>query len=144
MKKIYSILMMFAMMFATLSFAACSSDDDDEVMGSNLEYVGTWSLQYAEGYGYTSDDFEYIQLKSNGTFIDVQEDSDFEDGYTVDRGKWTVSNNSLVLHIETGILAGSTFSYDIIKKEKDKMTVTMWGATAYLIRVSDDIIEKYI
>ena len=48
------------------------------------------------------------------------------------------------MYIETGSWAGSTLVYDIITKENDKITVAMWGATSYLIRVDDDVIEKYL
>lgn len=145
MKKIYSTIMMLAMMVAALSFTACSSDDDNDSKETNSDLVGTWSVQSVEGWGMSEDDFyDYMQFRSDGTYIEVQEDEDAEKGYTVDKGKWTVSNNKIVLYVEVGVLAGSTFSFDIVKKEKDKITVSMWGLSSHLIRVSDDIIEKYL
>ena len=47
MKKLYSIMMMLAMMVAALSFTACGSDDD-EVDNGNVEasIVGVWECTY--------------------------------------------------------------------------------------------------
>ena len=129
-----------------VSYSSNDDNDGEEPSAPNSEFIGTWSVLYAEGFGSNNvdDSFEYIQLKSDGTYIDVQYDEYEKKGYTIDYGKWNVANNQLVLYVESGILKGSTFLYYIVKKEKDKMTVTMWGLTAYLIRIDDRVIEKYL
>ena len=61
MKKIYSTIMMLAMIIATLSLTACSSSDDDEEGGGNTSsLVGTWKVIEEESY---------IQFKNGGSFI---------------------------------------------------------------------------
>ena len=140
--------MAFAMFaVCSLAFVSCGDDDDDEPSSSISDFVGTWSVQRVEGWGYVVDDsyFEYIQLKSDGSYINVQKDEDEVKGYMVYHGKWNVSGNKLNLKISTpSEWSGTTFSYDIIKKEKDKITMSMWEITSYLIKVSDDTIEKYL
>ena len=43
MKPLYSKLTILAMMIAALSFTACGSDDDDEIVSSPDSYIlGTW------------------------------------------------------------------------------------------------------
>ena len=43
MKQLYSKLTILAMMIAALSFTACGSDDDDEIVPSPDSYIlGTW------------------------------------------------------------------------------------------------------
>lgn len=162
MKK-YLSFMAFAMMAVfSLAVVSCGDDDDDEPTNVDSDYVGTWSVQRVEGWGYDEDNsFEYVQLKSDGTYIDVQEltEEDIEDdeflgfytekekaqGYVVYRGEWSVSSNKLFLKVSTPThFKGTTLTYDIVKKEKDKLTVSMLGITSYLIRVNDKTIEKYL
>lgn len=145
MKKYLSFIAFAMLAVFSLSFVSCSSDDDESPSKENSDFVGTWSVQYLAGYGETLDDeFDYMQMKSDGTYIEVQEDETAKNGYVVYHGKWSVSNDKLILHVTSGDLKGTTWTYDIIKKEKDKMTVAMWGVTVYLVRVNDDIIQKYL
>lgn len=144
MKKIYSMMMMLAMMVAALSFTACSSDDDDNSSGGYSEFVGTWSYQSSTGWTDEVDSFEpvdfwYIQFKSDGTLIEVQEDSSEAQGYAVEYGKWTVSNNKLTVQI-----VGITATYDVITKESNQMTLAIWGETLYFTKVNDSVIQKYL
>lgn len=145
MKRIYSMMMMLSMMVAALSFTACSSDDDDDnSSGGYSEFVGTWSYQSSTGWTDEVDffkpvDFWYIQFKSDGTLIEVQEDSSEAQGYAVEYGKWTVSNNKLTVQI-----VGITATYDVITKESNQMTLAIWGETLYFTKVSDSVIQKYL
>ena len=73
MKKVYSIIMMLAMVVAALSFTACSSDDDKELgNGSNSGgklLVGKW-IPYTwddDDYSFL-EDVGWLQLNSNKTF----------------------------------------------------------------------------
>ena len=135
----------FTMMVFTSIFLVSCGSDNDEPQNSTSDYVGIWSVQHVEGWGLSHDGdngFEYIQFKKDGTFIDIQEDEYETKGYAVSYGELTVSENKLKIKETSGFFAGTTFTYDIEKKEK--LTISMWGATAYLIRVSDKTIEKYL
>ena len=149
MKK-YLSFMAFAMVAVfSLAFVSCGDDDEDEDEPSSSisDFVGTWSVQSVEGWGNDLDDsyYEYMQLKADGSYINVQEDEDEVKGYIVYYGKWSVSNNKLNLKVSTpSEWKGTSLTYEIIKKEKNKMTLSMIGFTAYLVKVSDNTIEKYL
>lgn len=112
---------------------------------ANFSIVGTWKTVFTEGWGYQGDlnegDTEYIQLKADGSFVDVHDD---EDGIYIQHGTWTLTDNEIILRIKDGDLAGSSFTYTILEKETNKLTVSLFGFTGYLIRVSDSEIEKYL
>ena len=63
MKKLYSTIMMLAMMVAALSFTACGGDDDDDInKGGNKEDIG----------GGDNDDYsQSLQITLNGESHDV-------------------------------------------------------------------------
>lgn len=135
----YIKFMAFAMMAVfSLAFVSCGDDDEDS-SNSTSEYVGTWSDTESDEYG-----FEYIQLKSDGTYIDVQEDEDTVIGYTVYYGEWKVSNDKLILKVTSGIGKGIILTYDIVIKEKDKLIVSFMGFTSTFVKVNDSIIQKYL
>ena len=105
--------------------------------------VGTWEVVYREGWGqsYNSDsDKEYIQFYKDGTYFRVIDD---EDGIYTATGTWTETDTDINLHEKSGDLKGSTFTYKILNRESNKITVSMMGITAYLQRVSDSVISKY-
>lgn len=147
MKKIYSTLMMLSLMVASLSFTACSSDDDDN---PSSEFVGTWSLQSStlgeilepgveSGLLEVEDGFVYMQLKSDGTCVCVEEDEDALEGYTIEYGTWSVSNNKMMVTYTIPVVC------DIIEKTNDRMILSLPGiATATYVRVSDSVIQKYL
>ena len=87
------------------------------------------------------DRVEYLQFKADGSFVNVQDD---EDGINIQHGTWKLTDNEIILRIQDGKLAGSTFTYTVSEIGTDKLTVSMWGVTAYLIRVPDSEIEKYL
>jgi len=82
-----------------------------------------------------------LQFKADGSFVNVQDD---EDGINIQHGTWKLTDNEIILRIQDGKLAGSTFTYTVSEIGTDKLTVSMWGVTAYLIRVPDSEIEKYL
>ncbi len=134
--------MAFAMVAVfSLTFVSCGNDDDEELKpeSSVSEYVGTWSDTESAEYG-----FEYIQLKSDGSYIDVQEDEDAEKGYAVYYGKWSVSGDELTLKATSGIGAGITLTYDIVKKERDKLILSLFGITSTFVKVNDNVIQQYL
>ena len=121
----------------------------DEDSGNSEEaifsIVGTWKTVFAEGWGHSTysdeDGVEYMQFKADGSFVNVQDD---EDGINIQHGTWTMTDNELILRFKDGKLAGSSFTYTILEKETNKLTVSLFGFTGYLIRVSDSEIEKYL
>ena len=145
MNKLYSTLMMLAMMFAALCFTACSSDsDEDEGSVSYSSLVGTWQTVYTEGWGVSvgvEDGLEYIQFKQDGSFIRVLDD---EDGIDIENGLWKIQDGDLVLRITDGEIAGSSFAYKILDWGKEKITVSVLGFTAYLQKVPDSVMKKYL
>ena len=55
MKKIYSTILLLAMMVAALGLTACGGDDD-EIGGNSSFLIGTWSVTSGQGWGgYTGD-----------------------------------------------------------------------------------------
>lgn len=148
MKKIYSTLMMLSLMVASLNFTACSSDDDDN---PSSEFVGTWSRQSTtlgeifepgveSGFVEVEDtEFTYMQLKSDGTCVCVEEDEDAPEGYTIEYGTWSVSNNKMMVTYTIPVVC------DIIEKTDDRMTLSLPGlGTSTWVRVSDSTIQEYL
>ena len=92
---------MFAMMFATLSFAACSSDDDENDNGS-YALIGTWDI--VQSVHYYGDDSEiengngaYWEFTANK--LTVHDLEDLMNGkpcdYTYSNGKLSVIGISI-------------------------------------------------
>lgn len=148
--------MAFAMMAVfCLTFVSCGSDGDEPGPSSSLsEYVGTWSTIT----GIPDGEFEYVQFKSDGKCTRVLYDEDAEKGYDVFSGTWAINGDKLTIK-ETSVIGsemaqiliqtaaengGVTLAYDIVKKEKDKITVSWGGITATIVKVNDDVIQKYL
>ena len=117
-------------------------NDDSEASPSSF-LVGTWKTTFVEGWGQevNVNDPDYLQLQDNGNYVHVEWENNAP---YISYGRWSYSNDKLTLKETEGDLKGSTFVYDIVKVETDKITVTLMGATATLIRVSDSVIEKYL
>ena len=138
-----------------LTFVSCGSDGDEPGPSSSLsEYVGTWSTIT----GIADGEFEYIQFKSDGNCTRVLYDEDAEKGYDVFSGTWAINGDKLTIK-ETSVIGsemaqiliqtaaengGVTLAYDIVKKEKDKITVSLGGITVTIAKVNDDVIQKYL
>ena len=122
-----------------------TSEDSGNGQESSSWIIGTWKTVFAEGWGHSAysdeDNVEYLQLKANGSFVNVKKD---EDSIKIQHGTWTLRDNELILRFKDGKLAGSSFVYTILEKETNKLTVSLFGATGYAIRVSDSEIEKYL
>ena len=142
MKKLYSTIMLLAMMVAALSLTACGGDDEEDEIGGNSSFmVGTWSVTSGQGWGgYTGDgEAEYLQFKSNGTYINVQ----FDDGLYITKGTWKVTGNELIMKETEGDLNG-TYTYTILNHSQSSLTLEMWGITVNLTKVPDSTIDKYL
>lgn len=133
--------MLLAMMVAALSLTACGGDDEDDINGNNSYIVGTWSVTSGQGWGdYTGDEEpEYVQFKSNGTYINVQ----FDDGLYITKGTWTATDTELIMKETEGNIKG-TYTYSILNHTQSTLTLKMWGITANLTKVPDSTIDKYI
>ena len=148
--------MAFAMVAVfSLTFVSCGSDGDEPGPSSSLsEYVGTWSTIT----GIADGEFEYIQFKSDGNCTRVLYDEDAEKGYDVFSGTWAVNGDKLTIK-ETSVIGsqmaqiliktaaengGVTLAYDIVKKEKDKLIISLLGITSTLVKVNDNVIKKYL
>lgn len=101
MKKLYSALMLFAMMMVVaVGFIACGSDEEDS--GSTQTLVGTWDILSVAYYD------------ANGTY-DETEDGD--GAYYV-----FLSNNKVTFHGDGDLLDGETINYSF-----DGKTLTFAG-----------------
>lgn len=115
--------------------------DNDEIGGNSSFLVGTWSVTSAQGWGgYTGDgEAEYLQFKSNGTYINVQ----FDDGLYITKGTWRATDTELVMKETEGDILG-TYTYKILNHTESSITLEMWGITANLTKVPDSTIDKYL
>ena len=140
MKKLNFTIMLLAMMVAALGLTACGGDDED-IIGDSSFLVGTWSVTSGQGWGgYTGDgEAEYLQFKSNGTYINVQ----FDDGLYITKGTWKATDTELVMKETEGDILG-TYTYKILNHTETSMTLEMWGITANLTKVPDSTIDKYL
>ena len=139
MKKIYSTILLLAMMVAALSLTACGGDDD-EIGGNSSFLIGTWSVTSGQGWGFESDgEAEYLQFKSDGTYINVQ----FDDGLYITKGTWRATDTELVMKETEGDILG-TYTYKILNHTQTFINLEMWGITANLTKVPDSTIDKYL
>lgn len=143
MKKLYSKILMLAMLVSTLGLlSSCGDDDDENVNEENTSiFIGTWSMTSGEGWdGYEGDEEpEYAQFKSDGTYINVQ----FDDGLYITKGTWLVKDSKLIMKETVGDLKG-TYSYEILNLSKSKITLEMYGLKATLEKVPDSTIDEYL
>lgn len=101
MKKLYSTVMMLAMMVAALSFTACGGDDDEVDNGkSEATIVGMWECtnfdsdtDYPEMFESTINVGTRICFQSGGTYY-----TDY--GET---GTWSLKGNTLTITVDDKI-----------------------------------------
>ena len=142
MNKIFSTLMMLAMMVAALSFTACGGDDDEDEFGDTSFLIGTWSVTSGQGLFddyFDDDEPEYVQIKSDGTYINVQ----FDDGLYITKGTWRATDTELIMKETEGDIKG-TYTYKILNHTQSTLTLEMWGITVNLTKVPDSTIDKYL
>ena len=95
MKKLYSTIMMLALMVAALGFTACGGDDDEiDNGGGSSVLVGTWDAVSSRFY--------------NDEGWEVVED---ETGY------WVFTETTVTDHSDNDILNGMTVNYTFNGKE---------------------------
>ena len=92
MKKLYSTIMLLAMMVAALGLTACGGDDDDNGNGgSSNGIVGIWEVV---SFDFEGDDNVESDLKV-GEKLYIFENGTYRDDTS--KGRWTLKNNTLTL-----------------------------------------------
>lgn len=84
------IILLMALIAATITFSACSSDDDDDKV-STSSLVGKW---YAEDEGYGCE----FQFKADGTLTYIETRLDAPTSKVRDSGTYKLDGNKLTLH----------------------------------------------
>ena len=119
MKKVYSTIMMLAMMVAALSFTACGGDDDDEIEGE-ASIVGVWkcvSADYGEWEAYLKDNTrvgDLIYFNSDHTYRAV--------GNNNDSGTWSLNGNTL--KIDSYDSYSIPMTYTVSQLTSNSLTIT--------------------
>ena len=139
MKKLYSTIMLLAMMVAALSFTACGDDDDDF---DDYSLIGTWECVKVEGWAKKNTVHTYLQLRKDGTYILINDHG--RGGTIIEKGAWKVTGNLFVRTYNDSKLGQTTATYDIIEIKSDRFVVSVIGNTGYYDRISDTVIKKYL
>lgn len=84
------IILLMALIAATITFCACSSDDDDDKV-STSSLVGKW---YAEDEGYGCE----FQFNADGTLTYIETMLDAPTSKVRDSGTYKLDGNKLTLH----------------------------------------------
>lgn len=84
------IILLMALIAATITFSACSSDDDDDKV-STSSLVGKW---YAEDEGYGCE----FQFNADGTLTYIETMLDAQTSKVRDSGTYKLDGNKLTLH----------------------------------------------
>jgi len=99
MKKLYSTIMMLAMMVAALSLTACGGDDDGGNGGADASIVGVWECTYYDvhttipNYTKQTEVGDRIRFNSDGTYSTDKE-----------TGKWKQNGNTLTVMLDAEIV----------------------------------------
>jgi len=86
MNKVYSTLMMLALMVAALSFSACSGDDDDDGEMNTSALIGTWDFvyqKYTDDYGVEEIEYDLGYWVFTKTTVTIHDKDDYLDGETI-------------------------------------------------------------
>ena len=126
MRKIYSTVLMLAMMVAVLSFTACGGDDDEVDNGKvEASIVGVWECTY---FDYDTDYPEMfdnsgmqigdrVRFKSDGTY-----ETDYKSGHN-ETGRWSLNGNTLTVAENADI--SIPFDYKITKLTSTDLEFTL-------------------
>lgn len=114
MKKIYSTIMMLAMMVTALSFTACGGDDDEDT--PEVSICGTWKCVSANYGEWDNDDGTQV-----GDIFYINEDHTYEFvGNNDESGTWSLNGNKFTctsygvsLTATINKLTASTLSYTV-------------------------------
>lgn len=118
-------------------------DVNGNILMADNPLIGTWKTTHVQGWGKSDNvvETDYLQLNADGSYIQVEK----EDSVTyISKGTWTVSKNKFTLHKKDGELAGSSFDYEILELQSNKMKVSMWRVIMYMEKVQDSVIKQFI
>ena len=94
MKKLYSTLPILATIIAVLSFTACGSNDEDEIMSSPDSYiVGTW--RSFKGEVFYNGEKTVLDIDKTGANSGSYMEIKFENGNKVTAWWWAQDNNNI-------------------------------------------------
>jgi len=148
MKRIYSTLMMLALMVAALSFTACGGDDDDIEEGDESSaLIGTWEPISWEGVldPIIGDEDEYPTywwFKSDHTLKVYNCDS--QSVVETINIEWYLNNGIITLKVLDGEYSGVTISFVIYKMEKSSMDWSYYGTSFHFRKVQESVVRKYL
>lgn len=108
MKKLYSTIMMLAMMIAALSLTACGGDDTDDEVDVKTAIVGVWycNIAYIEEYGENGKyEISEVLLRNSivaGSVLTINANKTYTINYTStggtnESGTYSVNGNTLTL-----------------------------------------------
>ena len=127
MKKLYSTIMLLAMMVAALSLTACGDDDEDEVggNGNSSSLVGTWDIVQAVYY-VEGEEPEYES--GNGAY-------------------WVFTANKLTVHDSEDLLNGKSVDYTYKGNKLNIASFSLYTVTkltsSKLVIRSEEIFGSY-
>ena len=125
MKKVYSTVMMLAMMVAALSLTACGSDDDVDNGGGDVSIVGVWECTYFD----LDTDYPSMNADSNmqiGDRVCFKSDGTYEANYKngeTETGRWSLKGNTLTVAADVDI--SIPFDYKITKLTSTELEFTL-------------------
>lgn len=128
MKKLYSTIMMLAMMVAALGLTACGGDDEEEDDGgtSSSSLVGTWdvvrAVYYLEGQEPIYDDPNGAYYVFTANKVSYHDADDPDDGKSFD---YTYRGNKLYIDLTPLIT--------VIELTSDKLVMRVPGIIGYNI-----------
>ena len=97
MKKLYSTVMMLAMMVAALSFTACGGDDEVDNGGGDASIVGMWECT---NFDSVTDYPEVFESTINvGTRVCFQSGGTYYTDYG-ETGRWSLKGNTLTAIVD--------------------------------------------
>lgn len=149
-KYLYNIAMVVIVATIAISLTSCDKDSDLEM--SDLE--GAWKLQSSSGYGetkqYDEEEWTYVKIMSNGTYVEVDHEDDGD--CSVQTGECWVDSKTRTINVRLQSykttelynipLTGTTVGMEIVEKTDNKMTLRTLGVTATYVRVSNSEFEQ--
>ena len=139
MKKYFYQFIVALMAISSFALVSCS-DDDDEVISS--EIVGTWKWD-----SFNTDETEtffgeqYIQFGSDGQYIEVDIYGFGSEGEVdIRRGQWRQSGNTIIVSGK----GAPTTTAEITELTDTDLTLVTLGIHMSYKRVADSKIEEYL
>ena len=122
MKKLYSTIMLLAMMVAALSLTACGDDDDEgDEIDDKTSIIGVWecvSTDYGEWGDYLEDETkvgDLIYFNADGTYKEV--------GHNNDSGRWSLNGNKLNMRSNDSYSVPAT--YTVLQLTANQLSIVL-------------------